>query len=783
MYKRQYYTTADGLCSNFIGCIIEDDKGHIWLGSNSGISRYSRHQHLFYNYYISGSNRSAQFGNGTLFFGNNQSLTYFNPDEVEIHPADERVLITGLEVDNRSVEIGEERHKQLVLSQGISYTRRITLNNDNRDFSLSFNNLSYLEGQQKYNYRLWPYQTNWLISDDGGKASYTNLPAGKYIFEVKNIYPDGRTGEVTSLDIHILPHWSRTMPFRLFILVLLAGAVVYLIRMIKLRQRRLKREMQMEHELLAVNLEREKERQIRMERENFFTGVAHELRTPLTLILSPLRELMQQCNPGDSSYKKLSLMYKNGNSLHMLVDHLLYVQKIEAGMVKLQLSQTGVVQLVKDVAESFLLIAETRKLGFKVTLPEDELLLWIDAAKISSAIRNLLSNAFKYTAEGGSVLLSVSQTVMDGQEYCRIAVSDTGKGISKELQKRVFESFITGESQPELSTKIGIGLRIVKNTMDLHHGTVTLESSLGEGSTFVLYIPEGKEHFAGDASEQTDYTLYGKEKEGVAELPLRCGEDIDTKNESGKSLLVIEDNEDIRAYICGLFTSRYIVYEAADGEEGVRMAKEKLPDLIISDILMPLKDGFACCREIRGQWETAHIPILILTAKAEDADVLRGSYSGADEYMMKPFNPEVLKAKVENLILQRERLKRIYTKALVLKRQSSDEKSEDAFMQQLIQVVEANLSDETFNVKSLANQLNMSQPTLYRKVKQRSELAVVDIIRGIRISKAASLILENRYSVQEISEMVGYSDARTLRKHFTEQFGVSPSKYVDGFTG
>ena len=163
--------------------------------------------------------------------------------------------------------------------------------------------------------------------------------------------------------------------------------------------------------------------------------------------------------------------------------------------------------------------------------------------------------------------------------------------------------------------------------------------------------------------------------------------------------------------------------------------------------------------------------------------MLRGSYSGADEYMMKPFNPEVLKAKVENLILQRERLKRIYTKALVLKRQSSDEKSEDAFMQQLIQVVEANLSDETFNVKSLANQLNMSQPTLYRKVKQRSELAVVDIIRGIRISKAASLILENRYSVQEISEMVGYSDARTLRKHFTEQFGVSPSKYVDGFTG
>ncbi|MCD8182540.1 MAG: response regulator [Bacteroides sp.] len=399
-------------------------------------------------------------------------------------------------------------------------------------------------------------------------------------------------------------------------------------------------------------------------------------------------------------------------------------------------------------------------------------MLWIDAEKIAAATRNLLSNAFKYTPRSGCVLLTLSRTVKDGKGFCQIAVSDTGSGISKNLQEHVFESFITGDNAPEFSTKVGIGLRIVKNTMDLHHGQVTLDSVPNEGTTFVLLIPEGKEHFANDVHEMTGY----KEETFPEALPAR-------QTESGKltrrSILVIEDNEDVREYIVSLFKSKYTVLEAVNGEEGVRMAVEHVPDLAISDVMMPVKDGFACCREIRERQETAHIPIIMLTAKAEDADILQGSRSGADDYMMKPFNPEVLKAKVENLILQRERLKRIYTKTLLLKHNSVDGEIKDAFMEQMIHAIEANLANENFNVKMLAEQMNMSQPTLYRKVKQHSQLSVIDIIRNIRVSKAASLIMENRYSIQEISEMVGFTDARTLRKHFTEQFGVSPSKYMD----
>ena len=864
------YTTRDGLCSNFIGCMTEDVDGQIWLGSNSGISRYSRHQHLFYNYYIAGSNRSVLHWEDVLFWGNNKNLTYFNPDDIKAFTTSESVVITGLEVNNKPVEIGREVNGQTILSQSIFYTPFVRLNHANRDFALTFNNLSYSESQQKYSYRLRPYQPDWLVANGGEKVSYANLPAGEYVFEVKNIYPDERDSKITSLRVEILPHWSETFFFR-FCMMVLGGIIVYMVmQRIKLRQKRLEHELRLEHEIFAATVERDKEKQIRMERENFFTNAAHELRTPLTLILSPLQELLGTVRPSDTVYTKLAAMYRNGTSLQTLVDHLLYVQKIEAGMIKLRISKVDIVVLAKQITDPFHELAETEGINFTVESLNEPLLLWIDVEKISSAIRNLLSNAFKYTSPNGKVIFKMNRIEIDGYSFCSIIISDTGKGIPEELRGRIFESFITGENTPlfsnkvgiglrivkntmdlhhgtvnldstlgkgfkytspngkvifkmnrieidgysfcsiiisdtgkgipeELrgrifesfitgentplfSNKVGIGLRIVKNTMDLHHGTVNLDSTLGKGSTFTLLIPEGNAHFAEDryeivgAPEMEEYAL---------PLPVMQAEGQEDKPSNKKtSLLVIEDNEEIRHYVCSLFCKDYAVYEAANGEEGVDVAMSKIPDLIISDIMMPVKDGFTCCRELREQPRTAHIPILMLTVKAEDADVLQASKIGVDDYMMKPFNPEVLKAKVRNLILQRERLKRIYTKTLMLKQQESEPETDgnnapDDFIQQIIHVIEANLANENFNVKMLAEQLNMSQPTLYRKIKQRSELSAIDMIRSVRMSKAASLIMENRYSIQEIAEMVGYSDTRTLRKHFTEQFGVSPSKYME----
>lgn len=774
-----YYTTYNGLCSNFIGCITEDYQGRIWLGNNSGVSRYSRHQHLFYNYYISGNNRSVLMYKNMLFWGNNKNLIYFNVDELRTDMIDDKVLITGLEIDGRLVDIGKHINGQVILTENISYTDAIVLNNENRNVSLAFNNLTYAAPLQKYNYRLFPYQKEWMISTDGGKAVYTNLPAGKYLFEVRSIYPDGNVGEATVLRVTILPHWSQTLWFRLLILFLLGAIFCFFYRRMKVRQKRLEHELRIEHELFVLCTERDKEKQIRMERENFFTSAAHELRTPLTLILSPLQSLISSVSPSNPIYASLAIMYRNGEALHTLVDHLLYVQKIEAGMVKLHLTEIDVVGIVKEQAEAFLQTANARQLDFEILVPDEAVILWIDVSKVAAAIRNLLSNAFKYTPSAGKVTIEVQKIMMDERGYCQIVVADTGMGIPENLQQSVFESFVTGENRPGFSTKVGVGLRIVKHTMDLHHGVILLKSAPNEGSRFTLLIPEGKAHFVDD-----EYTMIDNPVVENKSFILPASENISADNAlmGKKKLLIIEDNDDVRHYICGLFSKDYIVIEAADGEEGIRIAMEQVPDLIISDVMMPVKDGFTCCRELREQLRTAHIPILILTAKAEDTDVLSGVKVGADDYMIKPFNPEVLKSKVGNLIRQRERLKRIYTKTLMLKSQKdtdADNETTDDFMRQIIQVVEANLANESFNVKILADQLNMSQPTLYRKIKQRSELNAIEIIRSVKMSKAASLIMENKYSMQEIAEMVGYSDTRTLRKHFSEQFGVSPSKYME----
>ncbi|MEG2180293.1 MAG: two-component regulator propeller domain-containing protein [Bacteroidales bacterium] len=772
----KFYTTSDGLCSNFIGSLIEDNTGQIWVGSNSGISYYNQQHQLFYNYYISGSNRSAYLHGQTLFFGNNNSLTYFDPGAIINTLSDSaHVFFTALEVNNKPVGIGEKINGQVILNKEIGFTKAVDLNHDNRNFSISFNNLSFSANTQKFKYRLYPYQSNWLIANGGEKISYINLPAGDYKFEVVNLYQDGEPDKITTLQISISPHWSDSFWFRFLMGILVLGIVYSTFRWVRRRHQRRLQEVHLKQELVIANLEREKEKQVRLERENFFTNAAHELRTPLTLILSPLADLLHHTDRSDPAYARLQTIHKNGKSLHALVDQLLYVQKIEAGMVKLHLSYVDLNALLSDITDSFVQLSLIKKIDFQVVLPESPVCLWIDSQQISGAVSNLLSNAFKYTPDGGRILLTVERVQQDRQMYCRIIVADNGCGIPVELQGRIFDSFITGEQNPSISTKFGIGLRIVWNTMNMHHGSVTCNSTEKEGSTFILSIPEGKEHFSTGVYDEVAPSLQSSPESPDTDIEPVAG--ADRKN---KTLLIIEDNEEIRKYIVSVFCKQYNILEAENGETGRQKATQSLPDLIISDIMMPVKDGLACCRELKNNALTAHIPVLLLTAKSEDADICEGAEVGADNYLMKPFNPAVLKSTVDNMILQRERLKRIYTKALMLKQGDADSREpEDDFMQQIIHVIEMNLSDETFNVKKLADQMNMSQPTLYRKLKQCSDLAAIEIIRSIRISKAAALILENQHSIQKISEMVGYSDVRTLRKHFSDKFGVCPSKYSE----
>lgn len=787
-----FYTVKDGLCNDCIDCIVEDEKKRIWLGSISGISIYSRQQHVFYNYYISSSNKSVMLFKNTLFWGNNKSLTYFEPEILTSATIASKTLLTGLEVDNKQINIGEKIKGQVVLDSNIASIDHLELVNANRDFSLLFNNLAFSKDLQKYSYRLYPYQKDWIVSE-AGKVSFTNLSAGYYIFEVKTLFPNNTEGDVTALPITILPHWSQTVWFRLLLIFSVLFLVGYIFYSLLRRQRRFKKMIQLKHELTIANLERNAERHIREERENFFMNAAHELRTPLTLILAPIHDIMKSITPSDNWFDSFSRLHKNCLSLQTLVDRLLYVQKIEGGMIKLHLSESDIKEIVSRVANPFLQMAMVKKREFLVQVDTVPLYLWVDVAKIESAVQNLLSNAFKYTSQNGRIELAVSEAEIDGRPYCLVTVSDNGVGIPDDLQQHVFDSFVTGKRIPQYSTSIGLGLHIVKHTMGLHHGFVTLTSRVGEGSRFVLHIPVGLSHFVPGEYEMVPDPVKGDlleectteerpMEEVIAEKNETMEETVNRVKNNKEFLLIIEDHDEMREYLCSLFKEDYNVIEAGNGEEGVAMADKYIPKLIISDIMMPVKDGFECSREIRENKRTFHIPVIFLTAKAEDADRLKSLQIGVDDYIMKPFNPEFLKEKVKALIEQRDLLRKLYAKTLMLDEEvlESSEDVQDVFMPKMLQIIEENLSNRNFTIKVLTDKLNMSQPTLYRKVKQKTGLSIIEVIHGVRMSKAASIIMSGRYSsLTEVAEMVGYDSMISFRKQFVAQFGVLPSKYME----
>lgn len=787
-----FYTVKDGLCNDCIDCIVEDEKKRIWLGSISGISRYSRQQHVFYNYYISSSNKSVMLFKNTLFWGNNKSLTYFEPEILTSATIASKTLLTGLEVDNKQINIGEKIKGQVVLDSNIASIDHLELVNANRDFSLLFNNLAFSKDLQKYSYRLYPYQKDWIVSE-AGKVSFTNLSAGYYIFEVKTLFPNNTEGDVTALPITILPHWSQTVWFRLLLIFSVLFLVGYIFYCLLRRQRRFKKMIQLKHELTIANLERNAERHIREERENFFMNAAHELRTPLTLILAPIHDIMKSITPSDNWFDSFSRLHKNCLSLQTLVDRLLYVQKIEGGMIKLHLSESDIKEIVSRVANPFLQMAMVKKREFLVQVDTVPLYLWVDVAKIESAVQNLLSNAFKYTSQNGRIELAVSEAEIDGRPYCLVTVSDNGVGIPDDLQQHVFDSFVTGKRIPQYSTSIGLGLHIVKHTMGLHHGFVTLTSRVGEGSRFVLHIPVGLSHFVPGEYEMVPDPVKGDlleectteerpMEEVIAEKNETMEETVNRVKNNKEFLLIIEDHDEMREYLCSLFKEDYNVIEAGNGEEGVAMADKYIPKLIISDIMMPVKDGFECSREIRENKRTFHIPVIFLTAKAEDADRLKSLRIGVDDYIMKPFNPELLKEKVKALIEQRDLLRKLYAKTLMMDEDvlESSEDVHDVFMPKMLQIIEENLSNRNFTIKVLTDKLNMSQPTLYRKVKQKTGLSIIEVIHGVRMSKAASIIMSRRYSsLTEVAEMVGYDSMISFRKQFVAQFGVLPSKYME----
>lgn len=799
------FTLMDGLSSGHIYCMVDDQNGNTWFGSNSGIMTIRNDRTSFYNYASLGNcNRVCRLRDGRLLWANSWGLIFFDPLIAKSGLHKDRLFISELCVNGEPVSVKEKVNGQVLLSVSPDLQRKFVFNAYNDNFTFYFSDLQFGMMQRKVAYRLLPDE-EWKIGTLENGISYRRLPVGDYTLQVKPVYPDASEGEVMEISLRVNTYWWNTGWAYLGYMILLFGIlfIVYYYVERKGKRREIYRswELEMKETLNLTKMKQEQKQEIETMRNQLLTMFVQELRTPLSLIIAPLKEMSQESDLSTGILSKVRVAYRNSLGMLDACNQLLAIYTQRPLAEKLEVSSCVADKIVDQVLFSVSELVRINQVDFhyeKKTKKEME--LWVDSNRIRFVLHNLLSNAFNHVRLSGSVSLTMQETVREGISYCTITVADNGKSYVKEVRQ-----FADEELQTDL-TGVELGYDVMEKVILLHHGTIDLKSGEeGGGTEVTVDIPIGKEALENDPNiifvegtdrqeETVEEILPYVEEKVVKEVPrpeetvAQAVPEIQTSTRGKKTLLIVEDHKDIRLYLKVLFGKEYNILMATNGQEGVDLAMKELPDLILCDVMMPVKDGFECCREVKEGLDTCHIPFIILTAKVEDEDIIRGIELGADDYILKPFTPGILKAKVRNLINGRVNLKQMYTKLLMLPENGSNSevaesaeevKMEDPFIASVVKIVEENIREADFNVKKLAAEMNMSQPTLYRKVKQSTDFTIIELIRGVRMRKAAVLLKQKVYAVQEVAEMVGYNDIPTFRKHFVDAFGTTPSTYAN----
>lgn len=789
------YTLDNGLTSGHISCMVDDQVGNTWMGNNAGIMTIGNGQEAFYNY-LSAGNCSAvcRLKDGRLLWANSWGLIYLDPTVYKVNKGNKRLMLTDIEVNGETLLAGEERNGQTILSNVPEKQTGFVFDSDNNNFRLYFSDLRYGMVQRKIAYRLLPEDKEWRMQLLEEGLWYNRLPAGKYTLQVKLVFPDATEGDVVQIPITVKAKWYHSKwvywGYGLFFLIVCYLIYCYFEKKNTRKQKHRERELLLREALNLEKVKQDQKQEMEKMRNRLLMLFVQEMRTPLSLIIAPLKDLLEDqrlqgfATRGCVAYR---------NSLRMLnaCNQLLAIYSHDNLNNKLKVAPYQVEKLIDsnlfDIRE--LLKVYSINLQYEKRIKKG-LEFYVDKKKVEFIIHNLLTNAFAHTNYLGSASLIISEMVEANVHYVTVTVEDDGK-----MPVNITEG-LTGESEqiendPWIFTEVGYS--VMQQMVEMHHGTISLENSQEKGTKVVVNLPLDKSVF--DADPNIEFVDPEKitdiEPESVeTSRPTLMSEEIapSASTSSKKTLLIVEDQKDIRLYLKVLFNNEYNLLMATNGQEGVDMATKEQPDLIICDVMMPVKDGFECCKEVKEGLETCSIPFIILTAKVEDEDIIRGLDIGADDYVLKPFTPNILKAKVRNLINSRQALKQMYTKLLMLPGtdtadmtdiEKSDEnvKVEDPFISSVIKIVEENICKADFSVKKLASEMNMSQPTLYRKVKQSTDYTIIELIRGVRMRRAAVLLKTKKHGVQEVAEMVGYNDIPTFRKHFVDAFGTTPSTY------
>jgi ligand-binding sensor domain-containing protein/signal transduction histidine kinase/DNA-binding response OmpR family regulator len=790
---RRFYT-SDGLPDNSILGLVEDNSGNIWMSSTNGICRImpvpvmdgALRRFQFMNFTEADGLQGKEFNDGVVFrtsrgeiiFGGADGFNIFIPERLSYNSLPPRVFITGLEIFNNEIKVGEKFNGRILLEQSLISSIEVKLKHFEDMIAFEFTALNYMHPEKnKYEYKLEGFNKTWLrTSGEERKATYTNLDPGEYIFRVRASNNDG-VWNTDGAQIRLIvspPFWKTKAAIATYIFILFA-LLVFFRRMILLRERiKFRNEQEKQESLRRHELDLLKIR--------FFTNVSHEFRTPLSLILSPLERMLKRT--GDDEQKnQLNLVYRNARRLLNLVNQLLDFRRMEVQKITLKPVYGDIVEFISEIHKFFSELAEKKNIRFSYESQEKNFFTYFDHDKIEKIVFNLLSNAFKFTPEGGSITLTLrissspeaeNGVLADTSDGIIIQVRDSGIGISEANKEKIFERFFQNEENGSMVNQgSGIGLSLTKEFVNLHMGKIEVESTEGKGSTFTVYLPLVKPETAG--VQEDTFESHEVNEDVVRESVLE--ETVPKFKKPG--VLLVEDNDDFRFYLKDNLNDRYIIIEAANGKEGIQQAVTHLPDLIVSDVMMPEMDGIELCRLLKTNPKTSHIPVILLTARMSEDMKQEGFETGADDYITKPFSFEILEARMNNLIMQRERLKLSFQKFFRIEPgeigiTSLDEK----LMTRALDMVEKHLGDSDFSVEKLSRELGMSRVHLYKKLTALTGKTPIEFIRIMRLKRAAQYLEKSQMTIAEVAFEVGFNDPRYFSRYFKAEFGMLPSQYI-----
>jgi signal transduction histidine kinase/ligand-binding sensor domain-containing protein/DNA-binding NarL/FixJ family response regulator len=775
------YNKSSGLKNDFVCSIEVDIKNNLWFSTMSEIVKYDRTINSFIAFNEIHGIATASFNNrshfksneGKLFFGGIDDITFFDPSHIKKLGTHPELILSELRVNNELVQ-PRFNLDNFEIDNNIEYLKTITLSYKEKSMQLGFVLNDYLgDLNATYRYKLEGLDEDWVELKGNNTVNFSELSSGNYTLHLQGSRNKRDWSSKNSLKIKVAAKpWLTWWAYLIYLSIF--SFVFYLFAKMKIKQSYLRRNLEL------AKTEKEKEAQLVLAKLSFFTNISHEFRTPLTLIAGPLEELILDKSIMASNMIKLETMHKNTNRLLNLVKQLLDFRKAEKGKLELRVADGNFVRFAKEVFLYFKELAKSKNIDYEFIASNNTIKFFFDRVQMEIVLSNLLSNAFKNTDVGGKITLKIAIH----NDTIQIVVGNTGKPINIDEINNIFNRYY--QIKDTTSAKIvgsGIGLSFSKEIVELHKGDIIVKNKNASGVEFIVNIPLKSEFSNGNVAHKSVNTELIENYEEVTISP------INSKSKSHKvatSILIVDDNDDIRKYLQSIFEQDYKVFLASDGEEGLETAIKQVPDIIISDVMMPRKDGLELCKDLKNNIVTSHVPIIMLTARTASVYEIEGLQNGADAYVTKPFNPNLIKARVQSILKTRKKIQQFYQNKVRFgpndKVVQENDSTDDKFLTELIVFVESNINDENFGVDQLREKLFMSKSALYRKLKSLTGLSPTAFVRSIRLKKAAEMILNSDYKLNYIALEVGFNDYKYFSISFQSQFNCLPSEYKNSIT-